>query len=56
MLSQNIILGNNKVKRITYESDALVKINKKILHTAGIKPLQIQLFGSTIVGRIKKYG
>lgn len=35
------------------ESGAPVKINKKILHTTGIKPLQIQLFGSTIIGRIK---
>ena len=35
------------------KSGAPVKINKKILHTTGIKPLQIQLFGSTIIGRIE---
>ena len=36
-----------------YKCGALIKINKKIPYTTGIKPLQIQLFGSTIVGRIK---
>lgn len=55
MAHKNIILENNKAWRITdgIKSGATVKINKKILHTTGIKPLQIQLFGSTIIGRIK---
>ena len=55
MAHKNIILENNKAWRITdgIKVVRLLKFNKKILHTTGIKPLQIQLFGSTIIGRIK---
>lgn len=51
MAHKNIILENNKAWRIT-DGIKVVRL-LKLIRKYFIKPLQIQLFGSTIIGRIK---